>query len=53
MVVAIAVLLSIMLLPALLAILGRSIDRPRWIARRLAWYHRPSIWERWARAPAA
>ncbi len=49
-VVAIAVLLSTTLLPALLAVLGRSIDRPRWIARRLAWYHRPSIWERWARS---
>jgi len=49
-VVAIAVLLAITLLPALLAILGRSIDRPRWIARRLAWYHRPAVWERWARS---
>ncbi|HEY4320506.1 MAG TPA: MMPL family transporter [Gemmatimonadales bacterium] len=49
-VVAVAVLLSTTLLPALLAILGRSIDRPRWIARRLEWYHRPSIWERWARS---
>ncbi|HEY4100533.1 MAG TPA: MMPL family transporter [Gemmatimonadales bacterium] len=49
-VVAVAVLLSITLLPALLAVLGRSIDRPRWIARRLAWYHRPAVWERWARS---
>jgi RND superfamily putative drug exporter len=49
-VVAIAVLLSTTLLPALLSILGRSIDRPRWLARRLAWYHRPGIWEKWARS---
>lgn len=49
-VVAIAVLLSTTLLPAILSILGRSIDRPRWLARRLAWYHRPGIWEKWARS---
>jgi RND superfamily putative drug exporter len=49
-VVAVAVLLSTTLLPAMLAVLGRSIDRPRWLARRLAWYHRPQIWERWARS---
>ncbi|HRP07157.1 MAG TPA: MMPL family transporter, partial [Gemmatimonadales bacterium] len=49
-VVAVAVLLSTTLLPALLAVLGREIDRPRWLARRLAWYHRPQIWEKWARS---
>jgi RND superfamily putative drug exporter len=49
-VVAVAVLLSTTLLPALLAVLGRSIDRPHWLAHRLAWYHRPAIWERWARS---
>jgi putative drug exporter of the RND superfamily len=48
-VVAIAVLLSITLLPALLAVLGREIDRPRWLARRLTWYHAPQVWEKWAR----
>jgi putative drug exporter of the RND superfamily len=48
-VVAVAVALSITLLPALLAILGRGIDRPRWLARRLAWYHAPQVWEKWAR----
>ncbi|MGH7534448.1 MAG: MMPL family transporter, partial [Gemmatimonadales bacterium] len=48
-VVGVAVLLSITLLPALLAVLGREIDRPRWLARRLAWYHAPQIWEKWAR----
>ena len=48
-VVAVAVTLSITLLPALLAILGRNIDEPRWLARRLAWYHAPQVWEKWAR----
>jgi RND superfamily putative drug exporter len=51
-VVAVAVLLSITLLPALLAVLGREIDRPRWLARRLAWYHAPQVWEKWARTLA-
>ncbi|HET9133664.1 MAG TPA: MMPL family transporter [Gemmatimonadales bacterium] len=49
-VVAVAVALSTTLLPALLAVLGRQIDRPKWLASRLAWYHRPQIWERWARS---
>ncbi len=49
-VVAVSVLLSITLLPALLAVLGRSIDRPRWLARRLTWYHAPQVWEKWARS---
>ncbi|HEU5171371.1 MAG TPA: MMPL family transporter [Gemmatimonadales bacterium] len=49
-VVAVAVLLSITLLPALLSIMGRTIDRPRWLARWLTWYHRPQVWERWARS---
>ncbi|MGD2135095.1 MAG: MMPL family transporter, partial [Gemmatimonadales bacterium] len=48
-VVAAAVLLSVTLLPAVLSIMGRMIDRPRWLARRLAWYHAPTGWERWAR----
>lgn len=48
-VVALSVLLATTLLPALLAILGRQIDRPRWLASKLAWYHRPVIWEKWAR----
>ncbi len=48
-VVGVAVLLSITLLPALLAIIGRDIDRPKWLARRLAWYHSPRMWEKWAR----
>jgi RND superfamily putative drug exporter len=48
-VVAVAVSLSITLLPALLAILGREIDRPKWLARRLTWYHAPQVWEKWAR----
>jgi putative drug exporter of the RND superfamily len=49
-VVAAAVLLSTTLLPALLAVLGRNIDRPRWLSRRLAWYHSPLLWEKWARS---
>ena len=48
-VVAAAVLLSVTLLPAALSILGRSIDWPRWLAKRLSWYHAPTGWERWAR----
>jgi RND superfamily putative drug exporter len=48
-VVGVAVLLSLTLLPAVLSVLGREIDRPRWLARRLAWYHAPTGWERWAR----
>lgn len=48
-VVAVAVMLATTLLPAMLAVLGRQIDRPKWLAARLAWYHRPQIWESWAR----
>ena len=48
-VVAVAVLLATTFLPAALAILGRDIDRPRWLARMLAWIHTPQGWERWAR----
>src|SRR6058998_2239347 len=49
-VVAVAVLLATTFLPAALAILGRNIDRPRWLARMLAWIHTPQGWERWARS---
>ncbi len=49
-VVGVAVALSTTLLPALLAVLGRQIDRPRWLARRLSWYHAPTAWEKWARS---
>ena len=49
-VVAVAVLLSITFLPALLAIAGRSIDQPRWLARKLSWYYSPQVWEKWARS---
>ena len=49
-VVAAAVLLATTLLPALLAVLGRNIDRPRWLSRRLAWYHSPLLWEKWSRS---
>ncbi|HEX9282911.1 MAG TPA: MMPL family transporter [Gemmatimonadales bacterium] len=48
-VVAVAVLLATTFLPAALAILGRGIDRPKWLARPLARFHAPTGWERWAR----
>src|SRR5881398_1626835 len=48
-VVAVAVLLATTFLPAALAMLGRGIDRPRWLARPLARFHAPTGWERWAR----
>jgi RND superfamily putative drug exporter len=48
-VVAIAVLLATTFLPAVLSLLGREIDRPRWLARPLARIHAPTGWERWAR----
>jgi putative drug exporter of the RND superfamily len=48
-VVAVAVLLATTFLPATLALLGRGIDRPRWLARPLARFHTPTGWERWAR----
>src|SRR5207237_3944471 len=37
-------------LPAALASLGGDIDRPRWLARMLAWIHTPQGGERWARS---
>jgi len=48
-VVAVAVLLATTLLPAVLAVLGRNIDRPKWLAKLLVRIHAPSGWERWAR----
>jgi len=48
-VVAVAVLLATTLLPAVLAVLGRNIDRPKWLAKLLVRVHAPSGWERWAR----
>jgi RND superfamily putative drug exporter len=48
-VVSVAVLLATTLLPALLSVMGRNLDRPRWLANRLAWFHAPTGWERWAR----
>jgi len=48
-VVAVSVLLATTFLPAALAILGRNIDRPKWLARPLARFHAPTGWERWAR----
>src|SRR2546430_15614200 len=48
-VVGVAVLLATTFLPAVLAILGRNIDRPKWLARPLARVPAPTGWERWAR----
>ena len=48
-VVSVAVLLATTLLPAVLAVLGRNIDRPKWLAKFLVRIHTPSGWERWAR----
>ncbi len=48
-VVFVAVLLATTFLPAVLAVLGRNIDRPKWLARPLAKFHAPTGWERWAR----
>ncbi len=45
-VVGVAVLLATTFLPAALAILGRNIDRPKWLARPLARIHAPTGWER-------
>jgi len=48
-VVTTAVLLSVTALPAALSYMGRLVDVPRALARKLAWYHAPTSWERWAR----
>jgi len=48
-VVAVAVLLATTLLPAALAILGRTIDRPEWLARPLVRFQGAAGWERWTR----
>ncbi|UCG86297.1 MAG: MMPL family transporter [Gemmatimonadota bacterium] len=48
-VVTVAVLLSVTALPAALSYMGRLVDVPRALARKLAWYHAPTSWERWAR----
>jgi RND superfamily putative drug exporter len=48
-VVTAAVLLAVTFLPAVLSIMGRAIDTPKWLAKRLSWYHHPAGWERWAR----
>jgi RND superfamily putative drug exporter len=47
--VLVMMLLTTTLLPALLALLGSRIDWPRWLARRLAWYHGRRGWAWWAR----
>src|SRR3989442_1640792 len=37
------------MLPVIVGVLGRNIDRPKWLARPLARFHAPTGWERWAR----
>ncbi len=48
-VVTAAVLLATTLLPPALVFLGPRVDWPRWLARRLTWYHAPALWARWGR----
>ena len=48
-VVTVAVLLATTLLPAALALLGRQIDRPAWLARSLGHVRGTAGWARWAR----
>src|SRR5207245_8983095 len=50
-VVFVAVLLATTFLPAVLAVLGRDIDRPKCLARPLARLHAPTGCERWPRWP--
>lgn len=48
-VVVVTVALAITLLPALLTILGRAVDRPYWLARRLTRHGgSPAAWAPWA-----
>jgi len=47
--VVVMMLLTVTLVPALLGILGSRVDWPRWLARRLAWYHGRRLWVWWAR----
>jgi len=49
-VVATSVALSVTFLPAVLAILGRHVDQPLWLARRLRHLHFGRGWHRYARA---
>jgi len=51
-VVATAIALSVTFLPALLAIVGRHVDEPRWLARRLRRLRSGKGWNRYARAIA-
>ncbi|OYV64633.1 MAG: hypothetical protein B7Z72_13015, partial [Gemmatimonadetes bacterium 21-71-4] len=51
-VVATSVVLAVTFLPAVLAILGRHVDRPRWLERRLRRLRFGGGWNRYARAIA-
>lgn len=47
-VVGVAMVLAVTFLPALLAVLGSGIDRPRWLTARLSRFRAPTRWSRWA-----
>jgi RND superfamily putative drug exporter len=47
MVVSAAVLLSVTLVPAILATTAQWLDRPVWLSARLARWHGLGVWERW------
>ncbi len=51
-VVATSILLAVTFLPAVLAILGRHVDQPRWLERLLRRLHSIHGWNRYARAIA-
>ena len=51
-VVAVSIALSVTFLPAALAILGRHVDQPLWLARRLRRFRFGRGWNRYARAIA-
>ena len=51
-VVATAIALSVTFLPALLAIVGRHVDEPRWLARKMRRLRSGRGWNRYARAIA-
>ena len=47
-----AVMLSVTFLPAILAILGHNVDRPKFLAARLAWFRHDTGWTRYAESIA-
>ncbi len=47
-----AMMLSVTFLPAILAILGHNVDRPKFLAARLAWFRHDTGWTRYAESIA-